>query len=86
LQGGYFKGSVGVGGVRIPFNVQIPNSGRRMNTSFRQALESLVNARIAEGADPQELFEELSREANLVFGHYNLEYEMGLFAKTDKQE
>ena len=57
-----------------------------MKASFREALEALVNARIAEGADPQELFEELSREANLVFGHYNLEYEMGLFAKTDKRD
>ncbi|MCB1788400.1 MAG: hypothetical protein KDJ33_19240 [Gammaproteobacteria bacterium] len=57
-----------------------------MNTQFRDALESLVNQRIAEGADPQEVFEELRREANLVFGHYNLEYELGLFAKADRQE
>lgn len=53
-----------------------------MKASFRDALESLVNERIAEGADPQELFEELSREANLVFGHYNLEYELGMIART----
>lgn len=57
-----------------------------MKTSFREVLEALVNERIAEGADPQELFEELSREANLVFGHYNLEYQLGLFAKSEKQE
>ena len=57
-----------------------------MNTQFRDALESLVNQRIAEGADPQEVFEELRREANLVFGHYNLEYELGMFAKADRQE
>jgi hypothetical protein len=53
-----------------------------MKTTFREALEALVNERIAEGADPQELFEELSREANLVFGHYNLEYVLGLIEKS----
>ena len=57
-----------------------------MKTSFRVVLERLINERIAEGEDPQELFEELSREANLVFGHYNLEYELGLFAKSEKQD
>ena len=57
-----------------------------MSSSFRETLEALVDQRIAEGADPQELFEELRREANLVFGHYNLEYELGLFAKADRQE
>lgn len=56
-----------------------------MSSSFRDTLEALVNQRIAEGADPQELFEELRREANLVFGHYNLEYELGLFEKSDKK-
>ena len=55
-----------------------------MKTSFRDEIEALVNQRIAEGAEPQELFEELSREANQVFGHYNLEYELGLFEKTEK--
>lgn len=53
-----------------------------MSSSFRDALEVLVNQRIAEGADPHELFDELRREANLVFGHYNLEYELGLFEKS----
>ena len=57
-----------------------------MKTSFREVLERLVDERIAEGEDPKELFEELSREANLVFGHYNLEYELGLFAKSEKQD
>jgi len=57
-----------------------------MKKSFRDVLETLVNERIADGAEPQELFEELSREANLVFGHYNLEYELGLFSKSEKQE
>ena len=55
-----------------------------MSSSFRGALEALVNQRISEGADPMELFEELRREANLIFGHYNLEYELGLFEKSDK--
>lgn len=57
-----------------------------MKKSFRDVLDTLVKERIADGADPQELFEELSREANLVFGHYNLEYELGLFAKSEKQQ
>lgn len=56
-----------------------------MSSSFGDALETLVNQRIAEGADPQELFEELRHEANLVFGRYNLEYELGLFEKSEKQ-
>ncbi len=57
-----------------------------MATSFREAIETLVNKRIANGEDPQDLFEELSREANQVFGHYNLEYELGLFTKSDNEK
>ena len=53
-----------------------------MAASFKEAIESLVNERIANGEDPKDLFEELSREANQVFGHYNLEYELGLFTKS----
>jgi hypothetical protein len=49
--------------------------------SFKEALESLVAERIARGEDPRDLFEELSREANQVFGHFNLEYELGLMKK-----
>jgi hypothetical protein len=49
-----------------------------MASSFKEALEALVNARIAAGEDPRDLFEELTREANQVFGHYNLEYELSL--------
>lgn len=56
-----------------------------MSKNFREALESLVNQRIAAGEDPLELFEELTREANLVFGHYNLEYELGLFTKSGSE-
>ena len=45
-------------------------------SSFKEALEALVEERIAQGEDPRDLFEELSREANQVFGHYNLEYRL----------
>jgi hypothetical protein len=54
-----------------------------MAASFKEALEALVNERVAEGEDPLDLFEELSREANQVFGHYNLEYQLGLTRKAD---
>jgi hypothetical protein len=57
-----------------------------MKKSFKEALQELVDRRIAAGDDPEELFEELRREANLVFGHYNLEYELGLFSKTKNTE
>jgi hypothetical protein len=57
-----------------------------MKKSFKEVIQSLVDHRIAAGEDPQDLFEELSREANLVFGHYNLEYELGLFTKTKDTE
>jgi hypothetical protein len=56
-----------------------------MDNSFREALEKLVTQRIEAGADPKEVFEELRREANIVFGHYNLEYELGLFAKSGER-
>mgnify|MGYP001329920071 FL=1 len=57
-----------------------------MATSFKEALETLVNQRIDAGKEPQDLFEELMHEANLVFGHFNLEYEIGLFAKGEKKD
>ena len=56
-----------------------------MASSFKETLESLVNQRIAAGDDPQDLFEELIHEANLVFGHFNLEYEIGLFIKKGEK-
>jgi len=56
-----------------------------MAESFKDALEHLINKRIAAGEDPQDVFEELARESNLVFGHYNLEYEMGLFNKGENK-
>lgn len=52
-----------------------------MAQTFREALEALVNARIDAGDDPMDVFDELHREANAVFGHYNLEYEMALIEK-----
>lgn len=51
--------------------------------SFKEALETLVNQRIAQGEDPKDLFEELNREANHVFGQFDLEYELGLIKKAD---
>jgi hypothetical protein len=52
-----------------------------MSQSFRDVLEALVHERIAAGEDPSDLFEDLAREANQVFGHFNLEYELGLMPK-----
>ena len=52
-----------------------------MAANFKEALEALVNERIARGDDPMDLFDELSREANLVFGRYNLEFELALQKK-----
>lgn len=52
-----------------------------MAGSFQEALDALVHERIAQGEDPRDLFEELSREANLIFGRYNLEYELELTKK-----
>jgi hypothetical protein len=52
-----------------------------VSSSFKEALEALVEERIEAGEDPQDVFELLMREANQVFGHYNLEYELGLFDK-----
>ncbi len=57
-----------------------------MAKSFRDVLEALVNERIADGEDPAALFEELHREANQVFGHYSLEYELGMMLKEGQQE
>jgi len=57
-----------------------------MAESIKDVLEALVTERIAAGEDPMELFEELLQEANSVFGHYNLEYELGLFVKDAASE
>jgi hypothetical protein len=42
--------------------------------------------RIAAGEDQRDLCEELTHEANLVFGHFNLEYEIGLFTKGEMKD
>jgi hypothetical protein len=55
-----------------------------MGQTFKEALEALVNARIEAGDDPMDVFDELHREANAVFGHYNLEFELALIEK-DRQ-
>jgi transcriptional regulator len=55
-----------------------------MTLTFKEALEALVNARIEAGDDPMEVFDELHREANAVFGHYNLEFELALIEKAQQ--
>ncbi len=59
---------------------------KAMKKSFKEVLQTLVDERIEAGEYPRDLFDELLREANLVFGHYNLEYELGLFTKTKDTE
>jgi len=41
--------------------------------SFAEELNALIKKYIDAGADPQDIVDELTRESNLVFGHYNLE-------------
>lgn len=57
-----------------------------MAKSFKDVLEALINERIAAGEDPADLFEELHREANQVFGHYSLEYELGMMLKESRKD
>jgi hypothetical protein len=40
---------------------------------FAEDLNALIRKYIDAGADPQDIVDELTRESNLVFGHYNLE-------------
>jgi hypothetical protein len=40
---------------------------------FVRELSELIKRYIDGGCDPQDIAEELAREANSVFGHYNLE-------------
>ena len=42
--------------------------------SFAKELNDLIMRFINSGSEPQEIIEELTREANLVFGQYNLEF------------
>jgi hypothetical protein len=57
-----------------------------MANTFKEAIEEMVNKRILAGEDPMDLFDELIHEANLVFGRYNLEYELGLATKEAKED
>jgi hypothetical protein len=40
---------------------------------FGKELSALIKRYIDGGCDPQEVADELAREASYVFGHYNLE-------------
>jgi len=40
---------------------------------FAQELNALIKRYVDSGCDPQDIADELLREANYVFGHYNLE-------------
>ncbi len=40
---------------------------------FGKELNALITRYIEGGCDPQDIADELLREANYVFGHYNLE-------------
>jgi hypothetical protein len=41
--------------------------------SFAEELNTLIKKYLDAGSDPQDIVDELTRESNLVFGHYNLE-------------
>jgi hypothetical protein len=45
----------------------------RMKRTLLKELNALITRYIAGGCDPQDIADELLREANFVFGHYNLE-------------
>jgi hypothetical protein len=40
---------------------------------FAKELNALISRYLDMGCDPQDIVDELTREANSVFGHYNLE-------------
>ncbi len=42
-------------------------------TDFAKELNELIKRYISGGCDPEDIADELAREANSVFGHYNLE-------------
>jgi hypothetical protein len=54
---------------------QSRNGGTRMADAkdFAKELTALITRYIDGGCDPQDVADELLREANYVFGHYNLE-------------
>lgn len=41
--------------------------------NFADELNALIKKYIDAGSDPQDIVDELTRESNLMFGHYNLE-------------
>ncbi len=43
------------------------------NDGFAKELNELITRYISKGTDPEEIVNELIREANLVFGRHNLE-------------
>jgi hypothetical protein len=75
---------------RVPHTILLDEANRidgrcDMAARLREALEAFVNEKIEEGYDPRDLFEELRREANQVFGHFNLEYEFSLIKRKDQE-
>jgi hypothetical protein len=40
---------------------------------FAKELSELISRYLDGGSDPQDIVDELTREANLIFGRYNLE-------------
>ena len=52
-----------------------------MAQTFKEAVEAMVNPRIEQGDDPMDVFDEFHGEANAVFGHYQLEFELALIEK-----
>jgi hypothetical protein len=48
---------------------------------FAKELSALIKRYIDGGCDPQEVADELAREANYVFGHYNLEISLEKMSK-----
>ena len=45
-----------------------------VETDFARRLHNLIEESIKDGSPPEDIFEELVRQANSTFGHYNLEY------------
>jgi hypothetical protein len=43
---------------------------------FAAELNALIKKYIEEGAEPQDIVDELARESHLIFGQYNLEIYM----------
>ena len=47
--------------------------GMANERDFAKELNALITRYLDMGCDPQDIVDELAREANSVFGHYNLE-------------